>query len=349
MRKNERVYVAGHTGLVGSSICRTLSARGFLNLVVRAHSELDLTDQAAVRRFFATEKIDSVVLAAGTVGGIHANNSRPANFIYENLMIECCVIHEAFRAGIGRMLFLGSSCIYPRECPQPIREEYLLTGPLEPTNAAYAVAKIAGIELCASYNRQHGTDYRAVMPTNLYGPNDNYDLVGGHVLPALIRKFHLAKLAARRDWKSVEKNERAFGPIPADIRTTLNGPEPPCVLLWGTGTPLREFLHVDDMAEACRHVMDLDADVYRRHTQPTCAFLNVGAGVDHSIREIAEIVQKIVGFEGKVTFDASRPDGTPRKLLDVSRMRELGWRATVPLEKGIEATYRAFLETESLF
>jgi GDP-L-fucose synthase len=346
MNEHSRIFVAGHRGMVGSAICRALTQKGFASIVTRSHGELDLTDQQAVGRFFSEEKIDCVVIAAAKVGGIHANNSLPANFIYENLMIECCLIHEAFRAGIKLLLFLGSSCIYPRACPQPMKEEYLLTGPLEPTNEPYAIAKIAGIKLCESYNRQYGTDYRSVMPTNLYGPNDNYNLETSHVLPAMIRKFHLAKLAMKKDWEGISRNEKVFGPIPNDILQGLQHPEGPQVVLWGTGTPMREFLHVEDMAAACCHVMALDTEVYRRHTQPMLSHINVGTGKDHTIREISEIVQRIVGYEGKIVFDTSKPDGTPRKLLDVSRLKALGWQATISIDDGLFSTYQSLLESE---
>ena len=307
MDRNARIFVAGHRGMVGSALVRQLSAHGYGNLVTRTHAELDLTDQAAVSRFFADARPDVVLLAAARVGGILANASQPASFIYENLAIETNVIHAAWRAGVERLVFFGSSCIYPKACPQPIRETYLLTSELEPTNEAYAIAKIAGLKLCESYNRQYGTRYVSLMPTNLYGPNDNYDLKSSHVLPALIRKAHEAKLAGD-----------------------------PALTVWGSGTPRREFLHVDDLAAATRFILERDVGD---------GLFNVGVGVDLSIRELAECVQRIVGFRGELVFDASKPDGTPRKLLDVSRLSQMGWRARIRLEDGIEETYREFVAT----
>jgi GDP-L-fucose synthase len=291
--------------MVGSAIVRRLRRGGYGNLLLRGRDELDLTDQAAVERFFATERPDYVFIAAAKVGGIQANNTFRAEFLYQNLMIESNVIHAAWRAGVERLLFLGSSCIYPRDCPQPIREEYLLTGPLEPTNEPYAIAKIAGIKLCESYNRQYGTRYVSAMPTNLYGPNDNYDLASSHVLPALIRKAHEAK--ARGDSELV---------------------------VWGSGRPLREFLYVDDMADACVFLMERGISE---------GLFNVGTGSDVSIRELAQTVMDVVGFQGRIVFDAAKPDGTPRKLLDVGRLRELGWCASTGLREGIALAYRDFL------
>ena len=304
MEKNARFYVAGHRGMAGSAIVRRLQAGGYQNVLTRTHSELDLTDQAAVSDFMQAEKPEFVFLAAGRVGGIHANNTYRAEFIYQNLMMVANVIHAAHLAGVNRLLFLGSSCIYPRDCPQPIKEEYLLTGPLEPTNEPYAIAKIAGIKLCESYNRQYGTQYASAMPTNLYGPNDHYDLANSHVLPALLRKAHEARL--RGDAK---------------------------LEVWGSGKPRREFLHVDDMADACVFIMErgITEGVY-----------NVGMGSDVTIRELAETIMNVVGFKGELAFDASKPDGTPQKLLDVSRLRELGWTARIGLEQGIRTTYEAF-------
>ncbi|WP_460841444.1 GDP-L-fucose synthase [Noviherbaspirillum agri] len=312
----KRIYVAGHRGLVGSAIMRALRKRGEENIVTRTHAELDLTDQAQVRDFFASEKIDEVYLAAAQVGGIHANNTYPATFIYNNLMIQSNVIQEAWRHGVGKLLFLGSSCIYPRMAQQPIREEYLLTGPLEATNEAYAIAKIAGIKMCESFNRQYGTDYRSVMPTNLYGPGDNYHPENSHVIPALIRRFHEAKL------KRADK-----------------------VVIWGTGTPRREFLFVDDMASACLHVMDLDRSEYATHTTPALSHINVGTGEDVTINELAGIIRKAVGYEGDIAYDTSKPDGTPRKLLDVSKLSALGWRPATQLAEGIRCTYEDFVKT----
>ncbi len=310
----KRVYVAGHRGMVGSAIVRALRGRGYADIVTRTHAELDLSDQSAVRDFYAREKVDSVVLAAAKVGGIHANNTYPAEFIYENLMMEANVIHEAWRAGVKRLLFLGSSCIYPVRAEQPMREDALLTGTLEPTNEPYAIAKIAGIKLCESYNRQYGVDYRSVMPTNLYGPGDNYHPENSHVIPALIRRFHEAKEA------------RA-----------------PNVVIWGTGTPRREFLYVDDMAEASVHVMELDNAAYCANTKPMLSHINVGTGEDVTIAELARRIARVVGYEGAIEQDPSKPDGSPRKLMDVTRVKALGWKPRVGLEEGLKLAYRDFL------
>lgn len=313
MQLNKRIYVAGHRGLVGSAIVRALRKRDYNHVVTRTHAELDLTDQAQVRRFFETEKIDKVYLAAARVGGIHANNTYPAEFIRDNLMIEANVIHEAWRSGVGKLLFLGSSCIYPRMAEQPIREEYLMTGALEPTNEPYAIAKIAGIKMCESYQRQYGVDFRSVMPTNLYGPGDNYHPKNSHVIPALIRRFHEAKERGTNE-----------------------------VLIWGSGTPRREFLYVDDMADACLYVMQLDRAIYEQHTTPMLSHINVGTGVDVTIREVAEIIRKVIGYEGKIAYDTSKPDGTPRKLMDTAKLSSLGWRPAMQLEDGIRETYARF-------
>lgn len=315
MKPDSKVYVAGHRGLVGSAIVRRLQTAGYRNLVTRTHSELDLVDQAAVRRFFAEEKPEYVFLAAAKVGGIHANDTYPAHFIYQNLAIQTNVIHEAHASGVKRLLFLGSSCIYPRDCPQPIREEYLLTGPLEATNRAYAIAKIAGIEMVWSYNRQFGTQYLAVMPTNSYGPEDNYDLENAHVLPALIRKMHEGRLS--------------------------NASE---VIVWGTGSPRREFLYSDDLADACVFLLNLPDARYsaRIASVSNAPLINVGCGEDISIRDLAEKVRRIVGFEGRLVFDRSKPDGTPQKLLDITRLNSLGWSAKTTLEDGIARTYEAY-------
>jgi len=309
-----RIYIAGHRGMVGGAILRQLQARGSDELITRTSAELDLTDQAAVRDFMQTEKPDAVILAAAKVGGIIANNTYPGQFIYENLMIECNVIHQAYAAGVKRLLQLGSSCIYPKLASQPMREDALLTGTLEPTNEPYAVAKIAGIKLCESYNRQYGTDYRSVMPTNLYGPGDNFHPQNSHVLPALIRRFHEATQAGAEE-----------------------------VVIWGTGTPMREFLYVDDMAAASLFVMDLDPEIYQRETQPMLSHINVGSGTDVTIRELAETVARVTGYQGRLSFDATKPDGTPRKLMDVSRLARLGWTASMELEDGIRSTYAWFL------
>ncbi|MCM8595715.1 GDP-L-fucose synthase [Accumulibacter sp.] len=342
-----RIYVAGHRGMVGSAIVRALGQRGETPLITRGHAELDLTDQAAVRAFFAAERPDQVYLAAARVGGIHANNSYPAEFIYENLMIEANVMHEAWRAGVRRLLFLGSSCIYPRLAGQPMAEDALLTGPLEPTNEPYAIAKIAGIKLCESYNRQYGTDCRSVMPTNLYGPGDHYDLQNSHVIPAMIRKLHLARLAAARDWPAIEEDEAKHGAIPGELREqlddTASGRSEPCLTLWGTGTPRREFLHVDDMAEASVQIMNLDRASYDEQTEPMRSHINLGTGQDVTIRELAQIVARVVGYRGRIDFDPGKPDGTPRKLLDVSRLNALGCRARIALDEGLAGAYADFL------
>lgn len=333
--KDARIYVAGHRGMVGSAIVRKLLAEGYSRIITRTHAELDLIDQRAVQEFFRGEKIDAVFMAAARVGGIHANNTYRADFIYENLMVECNVIQAAFKSGVERLLFLGSSCIYPRSCPQPMREEYLLSGYLESTNEPYAVAKIAGIKLCESYNRQHGTHYRSIMPTNLYGPNDSFDLENAHVLPTMLRKFHLAKLAGQGGGEGIRRDEEHFGPIPQDVREALPG-----VRLWGTGVSRREFLHVDDMAAACVFVMQLSDHQYSHACAGSeVSHLNVGCGKDNSIRELAAIIRKVVGFEGEVTWDSSRPDGMPQKLLDVSRLSALGWRLQIELVDGIIRTF----------
>lgn len=397
-----RIYVAGHRGMVGSAIIRKLQADGYTNIITRTHKELDLTEQLAVRDFFRQEKIDYVVLAAAKVGGIHANNTYPAEFIAINLQIQTNVIHEAYKAGIDKLLFLGSSCIYPQLAPQPMKEEYLLTGPLEPTNEPYAIAKIAGIKMCEAYNRQYGTSYRSVMPTNLYGPGDNYHLENSHVIPAMIRKFHLAKLAMQGNLKGIQQDEAKYGPIPQDIKQAIclnpdssnfiDGYKPssakslspspnsslltpnsrrPKVVLWGTGQARREFLHVDDMAAACVFVMGLDQSVFSSNSNtqsstlspepcqsspqslvlsPSSAtpnfapsFLNIGTGEDQTIASTAEIVRQVVGYKGEVVFDAAKPDGTPKKLLDVSRLKQLGWQYEVGLGQGIKKTYQWLL------
>lgn len=308
MEKNSKIYVAGHRGLVGSAIIRNLEAKGFNNLILKTHQELDLLDAKAVADFFASEKPEYVFLAAAKVGGIHANNTYPADFIFQNLQVQNNVIHNAYLNGTKKLIFLGSSCIYPRNCPQPIKEEYLLTGPLEKTNEAYAVAKIAGIKMCQSYNKQYGTKFISVMPTNLYGINDNFDLESSHVLPALLRKFHDAKISSAKE-----------------------------VVMWGTGSPMREFLYVDDMADACVHLMN---------TYEDSEIVNIGTGEDVTIKELAILIKKIVGFEGEIINDTTKPDGTPRKLLDVSKLHNLGWKHKTSLEDGIKDTYEWFLRNK---
>ena len=312
---NQTVLVAGHRGMVGSAIVRRLEALGYANILTAGRDELNLLDQAAVRTFFQARCIDQVYLAAARVGGINANNSYPADFIYENLMIEANVIQAAHASGVQKLLFLGSSCIYPRHAEQPMREEALLTGILEPTNEPYAIAKIAGIKLCESYNRQHGRDYRSVMPTNLYGPHDNFHPENSHVIPALLRRFH----------EAVQRGDEE-------------------VVIWGSGTPLREFLHVDDMAAASVHVMELDDATYRANTRPMLSHINVGTGVDCSIRELAETVARVTGFAGRLSFDATKPDGTPRKLMDVSRLKALGWQASIGLADGLRDAYGWYVD-----
>lgn len=314
------IFIAGHKGMVGSAILRKLADNPANNLIVANRTEVDLTSQVAVNQFFAKHQIDQVYLAAAKVGGIHANNEYPAEFIYENLMIEANIIHAAHTSGVQKLLFLGSSCIYPKFADQPIREDSLLTGALECTNEPYAIAKIAGIKLCESYNRQYGRDYRSVMPTNLYGENDNFHPQNSHVIPALIRRFHEAKLN-----------------------------ELPEVKAWGTGKPMREFLYVDDMAEASVFVMNLDEAVYAKETQPMLSHVNVGTGIDCTIRELVETVAKVIGYEGEISFDSSKPDGTPRKLLDVSRLERLGWKSKVGLEEGLKKTYQWYLDHQDDF
>lgn len=318
LNRNNAIFVAGHRGMVGSAIVRLLEKQGFQNIITRTSSELDLTDQVAVHNFFTSNAIDTIFLAAAKVGGIHANNEYPAEFIYQNLMIEANIIHEAYKAGIHRLLLLGSSCIYPKLSEQPMKEDALLTGKLESTNEPYAIAKIAGIKLCESYNRQYGTDYRSVMPTNLYGENDNFHPENSHVIPAMMMRFHNARQS--------------------------NSSE---VVVWGTGKPMREFLHVDDMASACLHVIQLDKELHDAKTQPMLSHINVGTGKDCTIKELAETIAKVVGFKGNLAFDKSKPDGTPRKLMDVSRLKALGWKSDTSLEEGLIKTYEWFLRNES--
>jgi GDP-L-fucose synthase len=315
---DSKVYVAGHRGMVGGAIVRRLKISGYRRIVTRTHAELDLTNQAAVTDFFAAEQPELVYLAAARVGGIHANNTYPAEFIYQNLMLEANVIHAAYTHGVRRLLFLGSSCIYPRLAPQPIKESALLTGLLEPTNEPYAIAKIAGIKLCESYNRQYGTDFRSVMPTNLYGPGDNYHPTNSHVVPALIRRFHEAKLAGA-----------------------------PKVAIWGTGSPKREFLYVDDMAAACLHVMSLDQRSYMAQTSPQQGHINVGFGEDLSIAELAHAIRATTGFQGEIEFDTTKPDGAPRKLMDSSVLLASGWRPTMMLRDGLSLAYQDFLTRQA--
>jgi len=318
LHKNSRIYVAGHKGLVGSAIVRKLQTEGFDNLLLRTHQELELTDQKAVKQFFKIEKPEFVILAAARVGGIYANNTYPADFIFQNIAIQTNVIHEAKFSGVKRLLFLGSSCIYPRDCPQPIKEEYLLSGPLETTNRPYAIAKISGIEMCWSYNRQYDTQYMAVMPTNVYGPEDNYDLETSHVVPALIRKFHEAKI----------KNENS-------------------VDVWGTGEPRREFIHSKDLADACIHLLSQTEDTLKSCflNSESVPLINIGCGTDQTISELACIIKNVTGFEGDIRWDTSKPDGTPQKLLDVSRMSELGWDAKINLNDGITQTYQDYVQS----
>ncbi len=318
MKVTDKIYVAGHRGMVGSAIVRQLQAKGFTNIISRTHEELDLCEQIAVREFMQAEKPDYVILAAAKVGGIYANNTYPAEFIYKNLMMEANVINETYQSGCNNLLFLGSSCIYPKMADQPMTEQALLTGVLESTNEPYAIAKIAGIKLCESYNRQYGTNYRSVMPTNLYGENDNFHPENSHVIPAMMRRFHEAKLNGDKE-----------------------------VVVWGTGKPMREFLHVDDMAAASIYVVQLDDEAYQANTQPMLSHINVGTGIDCTIRELAETMQKVVGFEGELIFDATKPDGTLRKLMDVSRLKKLGWQASIDLECGLRETYNWFLLNQS--
>lgn len=317
MNKDAKIYIAGHRGLVGSALVRSFTSKGYNNLVLRTHSELELRNQSAVQAFFAAEKIDYVILAAAKVGGIHANNTYPAEFIHDNLVIQSNVIHSTWQHNVSRMLFLGSSCIYPKDCPQPMKEEYLLTGSLESTNRPYALAKIAGIEMCHAYNRQYGTKYLAVMPTNLYGPGDNYDLNNSHVLPALMRKIHEAKMSNSKE-----------------------------VVVWGSGTPRREFLYSDEMADACVYLLERleDGELGGLFNEERPPLVNIGCGEDMTIRELAETIADVVGYSGKLTFDTSKPDGTMRKLLDVSRIHGIGWKHSIDLRRGISMTYQSYLE-----
>jgi GDP-L-fucose synthase len=345
MNKTSKIYVAGHRGLVGSAIVRKLKTKGYANIITRSHGELDLIRQDPVEAFFEREKPEYVFLAAAKVAGIWGNNIYPAQFIYENIAIQTNIIHAAYVNQAKKLLFLGSSCIYPKLCPQPIKEEYLLSDYLEPTNEPYAIAKITGIKMCQSYNRQYHTRFVSVMPNNLYGPNDNFDLETSHVLPALIRKFHLAKLAEAGNWKEIQKDEADWGPIPDDIKTAIGlnpltdqpvdpSANQPSVILWGTGSPRREFLHVDDLADACLYLMN-----HYDESEP----INIGWGRDQTIRELAEMISDVVGYKGFISWDSSKPDGTPRKLLDVSRLSKKGWQAKICLEEGIRDVYRWYL------
>ena len=315
MELKDKIFIAGHRGMVGSAIVKQLQSRGFTNLLMVPHNELDLTNQSDVETLFKKENPKYVILAAGKVGGIHANNEYPADFIYQNIMIEANIINTSYKNNVKRLLFLGSSCIYPRSVEQPMQEQALLTGILEPTNEPYAIAKIAGIKLCESYNRQHDTDFRSVMPTNLYGPNDNFHPENSHVIPGLIRRFHEAKSNKDTD-----------------------------ITIWGTGNAMREFLHVDDMAKASLFVLELSKEVYQANTMPTLSHINVGSGKDMTIRELAETIKEVVGFNGKLNFDSSRPDGAPRKLIDVSRLANMGWKHSVNLKDGLTKTYNWYLE-----
>jgi GDP-L-fucose synthase len=330
MNRNARIYVAGHTGLVGSAIIRRLQAEGYDRLITRTHAQLDLMRQVEVEAFFKSEKPEYVFLAAARVGGILANNTYPAEFIYENLMVQCNVLHGAYLTGVKKLLFPGSSCIYPRECPQPMKEENLLSGKLEPTNEPYAVAKIAGIKMCQAYNRQYGTRFISVMPTNLYGPGDNFDLETSHVLPALIRKFHEAKKRRQEPEDRIQNVKIRDQTLEIGDRRSIE-----TVTIWGTGTPKREFLHVDDLASAC---------VFLMKNYDDSEIVNIGVGKDITIKELAEMIRDIVGFKGSIEYDPSRPDGTPEKRLDVSRLSGLGWRPKISLREGIEMTYRWYVK-----
>jgi GDP-L-fucose synthase len=363
MNLNDKIYIAGHKGLVGSAIVRQLESRGFTNLLMRTHKELDLTNQAQVQDFFQQEKPDYVILAAAKVGGIHANNTYPADFIYQNMMIEANVINSAYENKVKRLLFLGSTCIYPKAVEQPMREDALLTDVLEPTNEPYALAKIAGIKLCESYNRQHGTDFRSVMPTNLYGEGDNFNLENSHVIPAVMRKLHLAKCIEQNNWQSI-KQDIKNNPIKGltrnpnqdkiletlakyGIHSALNIKNSKLrsvnVELWGTGRAMREFLYVDDMAQASLFVLGLDEKTYKHNTQSMLSHINVGTGKDVTIREMAETIKEVVGFKGGLSFDTTKPDGAPRKLIDTSRLSNMGWSYSVDFKEGVKMTYGWYL------
>lgn len=346
MKSDSKIYVAGHTGLVGSAILRKLKDKGYKNIIVKTHKELDLTNQSTVKDFFEKEKPEYVFLAAAKVGGIWANNIYRGDFIYQNLTIQINVIHHAYLAGVKKLLFLGSSCIYPKHCPQPIKEEYLLTGELEYTNEPYAIAKIAGIKMCENYNIQYGTNFISVMPTNLYGPNDNFDLESSHILPALIRKLHLAKLLQNNLKEEIIKDLKVSNWVQAKEHLNNYGIFKEKVVLWGTGNPKREFLYVDDLAEACIFLMEnVDfKDLIKGKKEIKNTHINIGTGKDVTIRELAFLVKRIVGFEGEIMWDTSKPDGTPRKLLDVSRVHTLGWRHEIDLEEGVKKVYESYLK-----
>jgi len=357
MEKNARIYIAGHTGLVGSAFLRRLEAEGYSNLIVRSHSDLDLTRQTDVDVFFQSEKPEYVFLAAAKVGGIMANYTYPAEFIYTNLAIQNNVIHAAWKVGVIRLLFLGSSCIYPKECPQPIKEKHLLSGPLEPTNEPYAVAKIAGIKMCHAYNRQYDSQFLCVMPTNLYGPNDNFDLETSHVLPALIRKFHLSKLAYQEDWEGIKKDEQKYGSIPEEIKQSIGYKTSSSekqstrtgskisVLLWGSGNPKRELLHVDDLADACIFLTKMNEKAFDLFFEDTHApLINIGCGEDQTVEEIAAMVAEVIGYNGDVRWDIDKPDGTLQKLLDISQIKKLGWESSIVLKDGIRNVYEWYLK-----
>jgi GDP-L-fucose synthase len=363
MNINEKIYLAGHQGLVGSAILREFNRRGFINLITRTHKELDLTNQSAVNNFFNEERPDYVVLAAAKVGGIFANSTFPAEFIYQNIMIEANIIHAAYQTNVKRLLFLGSTCIYPKLVKQPMREDAILTNVLEPTNEPYAIAKIAGIKLCESYNRQYSTDFRSVMPTNLYGENDNYHLENSHVLPAIIRKIHLAKLLEKDDWDGIHSDLRS-NPLP-DIESSDSSEKILKVLnnfgiqfdvnlkkssvkLWGTGKVMREFLHVDDMAAASIFVLELDKKKYQKNTKAMLSHINIGTGTDVTIEELAKRIKNILGYEGDISFDHSKPDGPPRKLIDVRLLSKIGWKSKISLGEGIKLTYEKYLSNTKI-
>lgn len=349
MNENDKIYIAGHTGLVGSAILRRIQSDGYNNIILRTHDELDLERQIEVEKFFEKESPDHVFLTAAKVGGIMANNTYPAEFIYKNMIIESNVIHSAYKTGVNRLLFLGSSCIYPKFAPQPMKEEHLLTGQLEPTNEPYAIAKIAGIKLCQAYNRQYGSTFLSVMPTNVYGPEDNYNLENSHVIPAMIRKFHLAKLAMQGEWDMIKKDKALYGSIPKDVMENLNGlgaaaSNPRAFKLWGTGSPRRELLYVDDLADACVFIMELEESLFNSMLgNDQIPLVNIGCGDDQTIKELAVKVAGVVGYTGEIEWDHERPDGTPRKLLDINRIKDLGWQPKISLEQGIGLAYQNYL------